>query len=495
MIGEQSPAQHQQSVDYSVSPPTRSVPAATMRVATSFWDSLDLAKRFAIMATAVVGLAMSVLGWWVGGRIERGVVEHAAATTALSLDSFVEPHLQDLARGKELSLFARDQLTAILKHSKPGRSVIGLTVWTTDGSLAFSAYNDASLAPGSESAPAITAWDGSVESKFVLTSSSLPLLKVFAPIHEPASGRIIAVVELDEDAQDLANDLKHVRYKTGGVAGLLSMAMIASLFGIVRQASQTINEQRQDLSERVETLSSLLVQNSDLQRKLVDANRRSADTNDRGLRKIGAELHDGPIQLIALALLRLEAVRQPFAGKSDCSETVEIDAIESALRDALTEMRGLSSGLSLPRLEGTGIAQAIEYAVMNYERRCRTKVKLDISKDLYFNASMPILTCAYRFTQEALNNGFRHAQAQGQSVTGIMDGEKVVIEVSDEGPGFTVDWSADSQKGLGLAGLRDRLESLGGTLDIRSGPGQGAKVIASIDLGLYRRKAFETAGT
>ena len=159
MIGEQSPAQHQQSVDYSVSPPTRSVPAAAMRVATSFWDSLDLAMRFAIMATAVVGLAMSVLGWWVGGRIERGVVEHAAATTALSLDSFVEPHLQDLARGKELSLFARDQLTAILKHSKPGRSVIGLTVWTTDGSLAFSAYNDASLAPGSEPAPAIKAWE------------------------------------------------------------------------------------------------------------------------------------------------------------------------------------------------------------------------------------------------------------------------------------------------------------------------------------------------
>ena len=467
---------------------------SAMRDVQSGWNNLDLATRFAIVATAVIGLAMAVLGWWVGGRIERGVVEHAAASTALSLDSFVVPHLQDLAHGNDLSLFSRNSLNGILRHSGPGRSVSGITVWKMDGNIAYSAYAHPSLSAAS--APAAgKAWLGSVESKFELTSANLPLLKVFAPMHDATTGRMIAVIELDEDAQDLANDLKRLRFKTAGVAGLLSMAMVASLFGIVRQASQTINEQRHDLAERVETLSGLLLQNSELQRKLLDANRRSTDTNDRGLRRIGAELHDGPVQLIALAMLRLEAVRQPFQDNPASAENSEIDAVENALRDALTEMRGLSSGLSLPALEGVGVGQAIEYAVMNHERRSRTRVKLDLSQDLPLSVDMQILTCAYRFTQEALNNAFRHAEGKGQTVRAAMDGEMLIIDVSDEGPGLPSTVRIDGQNGLGLAGLRDRLESLGGHLDVQSNAGRGAKVIASIDLGLYRRNAFEPAGT
>ena len=62
-----------------------------------------LGAQFALAAALVIGTSMAVLGSWVAGRIEKGVVEHAATNATLHLDSFVEPQLQTLANGEQLS--------------------------------------------------------------------------------------------------------------------------------------------------------------------------------------------------------------------------------------------------------------------------------------------------------------------------------------------------------------------------------------------------------
>jgi signal transduction histidine kinase len=86
--------------------------------------------------------------------------------------------------------------------------------------------------------------------------------------------------------------------------------------------------------------------------------------------------------------------------------------------------------------------------------------------------------CLYRFTQEGLNNAFRHAGGKGQTVRAICNDEHIEIEVSDAGPGFDPNRKPADKYGLGLAGLRERIESLGGTLYIRSQPGGGARLTA-----------------
>ncbi len=72
--------------------------------------------------------------------------------------------------------------------------------------------------------------------------------------------------------------------------------------------------------------------------------------------------------------------------------------------------------------------------------------------------------CIYRFVQETLNNGFRHGGGIGQRVSQRMDGDRVMIEVVDSGPGFDPDTVLPTS--LGLAGLRERIESLGGTFEV-----------------------------
>ncbi len=80
----------------------------------------------------------------------------------------------------------------------------------------------------------------------------------------------------------------------------------------------------------------------------------------------------------------------------------------------------------------------------------------------------PERICIYRFVQEALNNAWRHAGGVAQSVAQRIEAGQLVVEVSDEGSGF--DPAAARPEGLGLAGLRERVESLGGAFAIRSSP-------------------------
>ena len=86
--------------------------------------------------------------------------------------------------------------------------------------------------------------------------------------------------------------------------------------------------------------------------------------------------------------------------------------------------------------------------------------------------------CLYRFVQEGLNNAFRHAGGRGQTLRAeIVDG-LLEVEVSDKGLGYAVTPQLWSNSGLGLVGLKDRVSSLGGTLELRALPEGGRALLA-----------------
>ena len=81
--------------------------------------------------------------------------------------------------------------------------------------------------------------------------------------------------------------------------------------------------------------------------------------------------------------------------------------------------------------------------------------------------------CLYRFTQEGLNNAYRHARGKGQKLTIKLVGNEILAEVADDGPG-SIDAEAKPDR-LGLTGLRQRAEAAGGKLEVVSMPGKGTK--------------------
>lgn len=258
---------------------------------------------------------------------------------------------------------------------------------------------------------------------------------------------------------------------------------------IVRRGAQTISQQKSSLSIRVEELSRTLAINRFLQRKVTQANQRAVSANEQFLRQIGAELHDGPAQLISLGLLRLDGLRPRAGGAVRPPEAVEHDfsIIRGALADSLKEVRSICAGMTIPELNDCTLAQAIELSVTMHERRSGSTVALDLDDRLPDGMPLPFVICAYRFVQEGLNNAFKHAGGAGQRVSARMAGTHVVLTVSDSGPGIT-STPADAVSGrLGLRGLSDRIRAMGGELDIRSASGEGTHLEARFnveDLGL-----------
>lgn len=455
-----------------------------------YWRRLGLTGRFTLVAAIVVGITMAVLGRWAGDRIESSVIRNTASAAALYMDRFVEPHIQDLATGDNLKPDAMAALSRIMQSGPFKEQVVGVKVWRSDGTILYS--NDASLIGKREpiSDALAKALGGSVAAEFdhlddeenvIERGLRTPLLEIYSPMRETNTDRVIGVAEFYQRGDALSRELLMARLEGYAVVGGLSLLMLGALIGIVRQGSLTITSHEVALSAKIRDLSKSLALNRELRARVADANRRATESNERFLRRVSAELHDGPVQLLGLALLRLDGLRPlaEAAPKDRAGEALEV--IRDALRDALGEIRGLAQGFALPELEELSFVEAVDLAVANHERRSGTAVRTSFSEALpHIPGSLKI--CAYRFVQEGLNNAFRHANGVGQKVDVHWDGVKLAIEVTDAGPGLTDTSQAPENRGLGLAGLRDRIESLGGTMLAAAVPGGGTRLQACFTL-------------
>ena len=151
-------------------------------------------------------------------------------------------------------------------------------------------------------------------------------------------------------------------------------------------------------------------------------------------------------------------------------------AIRTSLESALADLRSISAGLMLPEIDDLSIAEIAARAIRDYEHKSGAKVTFDAAGPAV-EVSMPVKITLFRLLQEALANGFRHANAKDQLVRIRIVANTLTVAVSDGGPGF--DTSAAVMAGrIGLAGMRERIQALGGSFELHSSPGQGTTIEA-----------------
>lgn len=148
--------------------------------------------------------------------------------------------------------------------------------------------------------------------------------------------------------------------------------------------------------------------------------------------------------------------------------------IRSALSSVLTEIRNISAGLSLPQLNGASLSETVLSAVGLHEEYSGTKVLVSI-EDVPTAVSHALKICIYRFVQEALTNASRHARGLGQRVT-VKGTDPLCVVVADSGPGFDPN---QTTAGLGLTGMRARIETIGGNMTISSSRENGTELVAT----------------
>ena len=292
--------------------------------------------------------------------------------------------------------------------------------------------------------------------------------------------RIIAVAEFYQKTDELQSELNAAQRRSWlVVAGVMSLTFIL-LSGFVKRASDTIDHQKVELSNQVTRLTELLGQNRELHERVRRAAARVTTLNEGLLRRIGSELHDGPAQDLSLALLKLDTI----IGQSEVCQFASINglpcnsqmiAIQSATQNALKELRAISTGLGLPELAELSLTETVMRVVHAHERRTNTKVDLELS-ELPVHTPLPVKITLYRLIQEALNNSYSHAGGKGQKVSVMTKDSQIIVEISDQGPGFDLSQALRMDNHLGIAGMRERVESLGGNFSIETKEGKGTLV-------------------
>jgi signal transduction histidine kinase len=146
----------------------------------------------------------------------------------------------------------------------------------------------------------------------------------------------------------------------------------------------------------------------------------------------------------------------------------------AATRAGLTETRRALQALRSTPLEDYGLALAVRQEAESVAARADLSLDLDIPKRME-NLPPDVEQCVYRIAQEALVNVMHHAQARRVTVTLHAESGRLTLTISDDGCGFEPD-AVDADRHLGIRGMRERAEVIGGILEIESTPGRGTTV-------------------
>jgi len=224
------------------------------------------------------------------------------------------------------------------------------------------------------------------------------------------------------------------------------------------QAERDAREARARLEERRE-LALLVEQSVEEERRL-----------------IAHELHDEfgqsvtAIRSLAMAI----ATQTPEPGVASAARLICDEA--ARLYDA---MHGLIPRLTPPALETLGLAESLESLVRDWQRRHPSPL-LSLRHQLPAELGASVTLAAYRVVQEGLVNALRHARATHVMIDVSCSAERMIVAVTDDGVGLPAQWARPGH--FGLRGLAERVEHLGGTLQVRDAEPHGVCVTAEIPL-------------
>jgi len=202
-------------------------------------------------------------------------------------------------------------------------------------------------------------------------------------------------------------------------------------------------------------------------RELRASRARAVEAGDAERRRLERNLHDGAQQRLVALSLELGLLEQRFEGDPEAQRA--IDQARRELGESLQELRDLARGIHPAVVTGYGLAVAVESLVAH------SPVPVVLDVDMGERAPETVEVAAYYLVSESLTNVAKYARAsQATVVIRHADGQ-LTVEISDDGVG-----GADADGGSGLRGLADRVEALGGRLQVRSPSGGGTRVSAAI---------------
>jgi two-component system sensor histidine kinase DegS len=202
---------------------------------------------------------------------------------------------------------------------------------------------------------------------------------------------------------------------------------------------------------------------------------------DAERRKLAYEIHDGLSQMLSLMKINLDAaVLEAPQGTRLQSRLAECARSTDEL---IRQTRTLTFDLHPAMLDDLGLVPTIQRYAREFKKQADVEVTVT-ENGLARPLGPPLANYVFRAVKELMNNALKHGHAAEIIVAAHWEPNGLRIVVDDDGSGFDAHaaLTPESRRGLGLAGIEERLASLGGRLNIESAPGQGSRIILEIPL-------------
>jgi signal transduction histidine kinase len=285
----------------------------------------------------------------------------------------------------------------------------------------------------------------------------------------------------NEEGTSILITIKPPFWATWWFRGIVVLVLIGGAIGSYRLRVRSVEARSRELELLVEQRTTELRQEIEQRMQIEEVLRQSeqekAVVAERN--RLARELHDSVTQsLYGVTLYADAAARQLDTGQVPTA-TNNLRKLQRTAKEALGEMRLLIFELRPPILEQEGLVAALETRLEAVEGRAGLETELNVEGD----ARLPpdVEEGLYRIALEALNNTLKHAQARKVIISLRLETQAAVLQIADDGVGFDLA-TAQESGGVGLRGMTERTEQLGGRLTVKSEPGMGTTVQVHVEV-------------
>jgi signal transduction histidine kinase len=276
----------------------------------------------------------------------------------------------------------------------------------------------------------------------------------------PLDRELRAVAVRGERVPNLGEPVFDVRHR-GELLGALSVSL---------PANDPMDPTKDRLVRDLASQAGLVLRNVRLIEEVRASRQRLVAAQDEERRKIERNLHDGAQQQLVALQVQLRLMEQQVGRNTDAERDL-VQRLQQAASAALEDLRDLARGIYPPLLADQGLVAALEAQAR------RSPVRVTVESDGIERYPREVEAAMYFCALEALNNVSKYAEATSVQVSLSDEDGTLRLRIRDDGRGF--DTSATGY-GTGLQGMADRLDAIGGALEISSEPGRGTTVIGRI---------------
>ncbi|MBN2556812.1 MAG: GAF domain-containing protein [Anaerolineales bacterium] len=222
----------------------------------------------------------------------------------------------------------------------------------------------------------------------------------------------------------------------------------------------------------------LVMKNAYLYREMKQEKDRLAEVQEETRRKLARDLHDGPTQTMAAIAMRVNFAKRMLIKQPE-KVSDELDRIEDMARATTKEIRHMLFTLRPLILESQGLGAALAQLGEKIEVTHGQSIRVQADRDAARGLSGETQVVMFYIAEEAVNNACKHAAAEQVQIRLIRQAHGVVMEIKDDGVGFSVgavDDHYEQSGSLGMVNMRERAEMIGGTLQIETDVGRGTRV-------------------